>query len=167
VTPVTLRAVLLFVATALSTAACGPGEPPEPASATPESSVPSAADFATQMQRCMSDAGFEIEIMKDGGIASQVAPEQIEVRDAAMSRCADELGFSVPPAPLTDDQLAAIYDRYTDVADCMAAAGYPTAEPPSEQTFIDSGGQGWHPYDAVPVGSVSDFAALESDCPQP
>lgn len=157
---------ILLAAVALSAAACGSDDSADAPTAT-ENSAPAAADFATQMQRCMADAGFEIEILEDGGISSQVAPEQIGVRDDAMNRCADDLGFAEPPAPLTDDQLTALYDSYVEVAECMADSGYPTAEPPSKQTFVDSGAQDWHPYDAVPVGSVSDFAALESDCPQP
>lgn len=163
----TPRAAGIVLVVAALAAACGSDDRRPEAATRQQGSGPAAGEFATEMQRCMAEAGFEVEIMEDGGISSRAAPEQIEVRDAAMTRCADDRGFSGTPSPLTDEQLEALYDRYLDLNRCMVDAGYPTEDPPSRQAFVDGGGQGWHPYDAVPIGNVADFAALESDCPQP
>jgi len=67
---------------------------------------------------------------------------------------------------------AAAYGRMLDTRNCIIAHGYTVPEPPSMETWIDSGpSSAWNPYSYVSSSStdagLSALAALDQACPQP
>ena len=158
----------LLAAGLLALASCGGGEDDDAGGGTePSPSDIGAGDFAVVMQRCMAEKGFTVEIMDDGGISSDVPTEQISQRDAAMEACTSEHGFDQPPEPLTDAQLSELYDDLVEVKECLEEAGHEVDDPPSLQSFVDSQGAAWHPYDSLDPSSLAEFQDVERQCPQP
>lgn len=47
--------------------------------------------------------------------------------------------------------------------DCLQTVGFPAPAPISVDVYVESGGSGWHPYNAISPGV---YAEAERQCPQ-
>ena len=112
--------------------------------------------------QCHTDNGFPAHY--DGeGIETEVGPGQREDYRAMTARCEEEVSAQLGPLPAaipySPQELKALYHLNVEVSQCLAEHGYPTAEPPTEETFVStyqqvySGSEGaldqlWNPYRA-------------------
>lgn len=133
----------------------------------PVSEAPAAAaveEYGPGMQRCLGEAGYEVQVMADGGIRGQVHPDQMSVFDEVHKACETEVsGHLVQEA--SDDQFRTLYTQRLALKDCLTAEGFTISEPPSVQVFIDSGGQ-WQPYADVATDSSEELARVSATCRQ-
>lgn len=108
---------------------------------------------------------------EQGGLAIDNLPsEQREAFISANKACEKAAGRSPNDVPMTAQRAKRIFQHLIGSAKCLAAEGYPSAEPPSESKFVDdylSGRPPWSPFLDVP-SSISDEAwhALLRKCPQ-
>lgn len=143
---------------------------------TPVTTAPPGAVRASVLERqefklaCLSELGFEGEIEDDLGILTNVAPEQQDEFMEASAACREVAGveFGISFGLSTPEELRQHYRAFLYVRECMIQAGYSTDDPPSLEVYIESGGEGWHPYDAFMSsgGGPSGFSVLEATCPQ-
>jgi hypothetical protein len=115
------------------------------------------------LANCIESAGFSVEIV-DGGLSAEVQPAQAAHYDDAQSQCeqaAISSGLVAEIDDPTDEELAAWYQAHQLTQQCLIEKGYPTVDPPSEDSYIEAGGRNWHPYDAI-VNTTD----VEADCPQ-
>ncbi len=142
---------------ALLLAACGanavPATPSPPASLgntqrtldpdSPYRTTPQ--EYALQLRACLEDKGFSVEVDPyDFHLQFQLGSDSRTAElQATVTECRAGLDPSRndPPPPLTEEQLRALYRYRLAQADCLVAAGYPTAPAPPEQVFVDTGGQ--------------------------
>lgn len=127
-------------------------------------------EWAANMQSCMNEGGWDIEVRPDGGISANYADDQASAFNAAYAECETKFGYDVAPT-YTDDEIKAIYAKVVDTAACITEQGYDPGEPPTEQTFIDQvrGDGGWDPYiDLYVPGGLTDdeYFALLEECPR-
>jgi len=120
-------------------------------------------EHLTFMERCIESAGFEVEI-QDGGI--QVRPgAQRSFYDEVKAKCdadAVDSGLVGAQEPPDERELAAWYDAYELTYDCMVREGFPVNPMPSKDSFVESDGRSWHPYELV----RGDLGQIETVCPQ-
>lgn len=112
---------------------------------------------------CLESAGFRVDVI-DGAITANPPPEQAAYYDDAQSQCeqaAITSGLVTEIDEPSDEELAAWYEAHMLTHQCLVEKGYPTAPPPSEDSYIEAGGRNWHPYDAI-----VDTTAAEVECPQ-
>ena len=112
---------------------------------------------------CLESAGFKVDLI-DGGISAHPPPEQAAYYDDAQSQCeqaAISSGLVSEIDDPSDEELAAWYEAHLLTQQCLVEKGYPTAPPPSKDSYIEAGGRNWHPYDAI-VNTI----AVEEECPQ-
>lgn len=124
----------------------------------------------TRLQiQCMRDQGFEVEAIPpgDGIDFSNVSPIQHRVAQKTSWACLTGLNLPEPTEP-TDEQLAEHYDYLVEVKECLEAEGYETSDPPSLDTYIETGGR-WSPYSLVAQDDtigIEEWNALNVACPQ-
>lgn len=111
-------------------------------------------EWALTRQECLEEEGWIVEISIDGGIKfPDVTPEQSVEMEAANDRCGER--YPIDPKyrqPLSEEQLAFLYDWYIEVnIPCMEAEGYIGFDPPSLDRFIETGGtvEQWTPIDDI------------------
>ncbi len=145
---------------------------------TPVTTAPSGAVRASVLERqefvleCFRRYGFEGEIdPMDLSIGFETPPEQQERFWEVNQLCLQEefewLGY--PLGKNSPEELRRHYRAYLYVRECMIAEGYPVDDPPSLEAYVESGGEIWHPYDALMQGgegSPTFFTKLEQICPQ-
>lgn len=129
-------------------------------------------DFNVRLAACMTDNGVPAEVM-DGEMGLEYSsPEgQHENVQAVHDQCVRENGGEPTPAPVSDTEIAAMYEENLRVVECLRTEGYEPVEPPSPEAFADQYTAAltndkvkvWQPY-PEPGGRV-DRAALEA-CPQ-
>lgn len=108
--------------------------------------------------QCMTDAGFTVELA--GGVITIGSDDAME----AAQECDKQMSALLPPGPeLTPEYLSDYYDFLLEVAECAEGQGHIADEPTSKESFIESRGANWHPYQNL-IGP--EFAALERACPQ-
>lgn len=115
------------------------------------------------MQQCIESAGFDVEI-QDGGIQVKLGSQESYYRDV-MTQCeadAVDTGLVKAQEPPDEGELAAWYDAYELTYNCMVREGFPVKPMPSKDSFIESGGHNWHPYELI----RGDPGRIESTCPQ-
>lgn len=136
----------------------------------PSSQAANLDDWGDNMQGCLEEAGWEVEITPDGGIRNNVPEGQESTYDADYSACEASFGYDVPPT-YTDEEVRAIYEEVVATATCLEEHGHSPGTPPTEQTFVEqvqSGPGGWDPYSDLYPEAMSDeryYAALE-ECPR-
>lgn len=110
---------------------------------------------------CVESAGFDVEI-SDGGLLAKPGSQESHYRTAlaACEEAAIASGLVRPLEPPDEAELSAWYDAFMLSYECLVREGYPVSEPPSRDSYIESDGRNWHPYDRI---SGSD---VESLCPQ-
>ena len=118
---------------------------------------------------CFRRYGFEGEIQDDLGILFDVPAEQqdrfAEVNQLCLKDEAAEFGMELGVP--SEEELVKEFRALLYVRECMIAEGYPVDDPPSLETFVESGGSAWHPYNAfMASGRASEFETLRETCPQ-
>ena len=137
-------------------------------------------EFQQAMLSCYSEYGLHADTAIAGSVgffdnsdaSGNIAPDVQELRDRAAVDC--NARVPLPAHKLTNSLTPDAYHRMLDVRACLTAHGYEVAEPPSEQTWIDTSPQydAWNPYEAAfggPNGtkiSASQLDALDAACPQ-
>jgi len=114
---------------------------------------------------CIKSAGFAVE-WEQGGLLARPGVEQEPRYREVMAFCeqaAVDSGLVGPLLPPDEEELAARYEAAMWTYDCLQAAGFPVPDPVSLDVYIESGGSGWHPYNAMSVGR---YAEAERQCPQ-
>lgn len=132
-----------------------------------------AEDIACQAEaldkfyaECMTTSGFLTVRTSDGFWTTESGGRDEELVEA--SQHCDARANSVLPASaeITDDYLSNYYDFLLEVRSCVEAEGYAVEPPPSRESFIESQGAEWHPYEGMDRISAQEFNALERACPQ-
>ncbi|MFH1331205.1 MAG: hypothetical protein ABIJ48_11205 [Actinomycetota bacterium] len=121
-------------------------------------------------RQCLADRGFPGEQVPSASgdlWRVPIAESQVEAFRQASDQCLVESGLLTgePIQPPSAEYLSAYYDFLLELAECVEAQGYPVPSPPSRETFVESGGAIWHPYERVGAGE-EDFLRLEEACPQ-
>ncbi|GBD83626.1 hypothetical protein BMS3Abin02_00005 [bacterium BMS3Abin02] len=114
---------------------------------------------------CIESAGFDVTVGPDGHsmeAAPGVQVDRFRQVQAACEQAAIDSGLVAPPQSPSEEQLALQYQALLITYRCLVEYGYPAPEPPSEQTYVDSGGSAWHPYTLL----EGDVSAVEQICPQ-
>jgi hypothetical protein len=154
-------------------AACSSGSTPQDDESSSSSSSLGGDELDIKQERyreCLADRGFPSESVPSasGGLwRAPIAEDQAEAFRLASEECLIESGLLTgePIQPPSSEYLSAYYDFLLELAQCVEAQGYPVRDPPSRETFIESEGAIWHPYEQVGA-SEEDFLQLEEACPQ-
>ncbi|GEM_PF-1393810 len=146
--------------------------PDVPVTTLPPDAAQTITNTKLEQQRfyadCLTNAGFAATIDPQTlSVSSPIPPGQEDRFWEVSSRCRQEK-FDRFPALAEPDPTAA-YRAYLYIRECMLANGYPVTDPPSLDTYLETHGAAWHPYDAVmadPTFTYEDFQQLENTCPQ-
>ncbi len=175
-----LRLISALVAVGLVAAACGGGGGPEitvPPSTLP---VPEATQITAAgetrsvrwgrvYQQCLIDSGFPAELHPDGRVSmTDFGSAQRDVVQAVSERCSEIALEAVPrePLPSSEAEWRELYDFEIALAECLARYGF-RSDPPSFERWMDSGGEAWSAYDAVPDSlSREEWNGINNACPQ-
>jgi hypothetical protein len=130
-----------------------------------------AQDYGVNMQRCLAEDGWDVEVTSDGGIAGGFPRDQSNRFIENHMACIRRFGYDLTPPHLTYEEASELYEALLDVADCMRQLGYHVSEPPSRHAYAErlaSGGFAeWHPHQAVGFASPSDRERVAQECPHP
>lgn len=123
---------------------------------------------STQVQ-CLVEAGFDVTSSSDGeGISFSGITDPALQESLNYARYTCEMQYPVAPQymePLSEDRLARLYAyRVNVLIPCLEDAGQRISPPPSEMTFIESGGA-WSPFEDVSAAS-EEITELMVSCPQ-
>ena len=124
------------------------------------------SEWPDAMAACMTAAGFQTTVTKDGGVTGRTPNGQQEANLIATYVCNVEYPLQAKyTKPLDEKQLSALYAYYTiTLTRCLAKHGVQVPTPPSlssfEQTYQS---KPWTPYSFVPP---SKGEALSRTCPQ-
>lgn len=158
---------LAVASLALIVSGCAAPTSPSPS----ESKVPAASGaWSDNMTDCLEEKGWEVDVLADGGISSQIPDGQEEIYRSDLSTCRAKYGYDVDPV-YTDDEARDIYAQVLNVAECLREKGFDPGEAPSEQTFVEqlqTGPGGWDPYiDLYPqVMDTDEYMTVVKDCPR-
>lgn len=164
----------LSIMVALLTVACTRGEPllvDEPPVAGPEHAAAIAQaklEYVEAMVVCLQLRGFDVSVNDDGnGISSRNVGivEYFKQSD----ECEGELvaaGRIEPPATASREYFEGAYEYNLTVKACLEAEGYTVSEPPTKDSYVESQGENWVPYDAVVTNSLAEWEEINRLCPQ-
>lgn len=131
------------------------------------------SEWAETQTRCLQDAGYAAERMRDGGLSFARIP--VQDQDFHVARYSCEARFPPDPVsllPPSDADLESIYAYQTgSLTDCLEREGFAVPDPPSVETFIEqqrSGAAvGWSPYAEISQNVGEDeWLRLNELCPQ-
>jgi hypothetical protein len=124
---------------------------------------------------CMHGEGFpDVAILPDGGLQPGLSDEAQESA-YLLSRYVCTAKYPIDPkyaAPLTAEQIGAVYDYYLDdLVPCLEDNGYSVPEPPSREVFEENfAGERWSPYAEVfgadPSIPIDEYYRVSAECPQ-
>jgi hypothetical protein len=118
---------------------------------------------------CMAEFGFKVEVVGEGHMRGHgVAREQQDAYGEASEECrirAAEVGIiRYPPDPPTEEDIRLRHQAWLIAHECLIEHGHPTSPPPSEDSFVESGGFNWHPFRQLAGPGL--LEAAEEDCTQ-
>lgn len=124
-----------------------------------------SVEHVNWLAQCIESAGFVVEVDQGGLMARPGVTQQARYREvmAFCEQAAVDSGLVGPLLPPDEEELAARYEAAMWTYDCLEAAGFPVPDPVSLDVYIESGGSGWHPYNAISPGV---YAEAERQCPQ-
>jgi len=92
-----------------------------------------------RLVECMKDAGWDVARSWQGGIESDTIPaDQQSAYQAANDKCSKTSGWADANGDLTEAQVRELYTQEVASHECLVADGVDSAEPPSEQTYMDT-----------------------------
>lgn len=92
--------------------------------------APAAELYAPLMSACLEDAGFEVEILDDGGIFVPHETQEEQGRyDGAFEQCLAATGFDLPSGISPEEE----YRQLLAQDDCYREQGYPVDSPTFEE----------------------------------
>jgi hypothetical protein len=178
------RGIYFLVLGGLVTACSGSGAAPEsPLSATPttdgRTTSPEPFEVAhARFLQCVSDRGWvvdeEVDILGqqvDVIVASE-AQQLLLTVDVAECEIESGLFTGEPIPPPTPEYLEAYYDHLVALKACLEAEGYTIPRsPPTVESFVESLGGNWHPYqwvepDPSSQESIDEWQRVNEACPQ-
>lgn len=119
----------------------------------------------------MRQAGWDVARSWQGGIETgEIPPDQLSAYEAASDECSDSSGWSEANMGLGEDQVRELYRQEVEAHECFMARGLESAEPPSEQRYIDTFRTKDQYYAFLPAfDSLNESAMQEAvaDCPPP
>ncbi|GIU91808.1 MAG: hypothetical protein KatS3mg011_0714 [Acidimicrobiia bacterium] len=122
------------------------------------------------LKACVEAEGFTVSLSDTGALEWRGPAEQREAASAAFARCREQLPVSVRTYhPPTEEEIRGWYDVFLEVAACLEREGYEVPPPPSIDSFVESQGSNWHPYDLVvadPTLPWGEWVRLNEVCPQ-
>lgn len=119
-------------------------------------------EYFLRMEECLQEKGYGVSADVDEFPYSlsfrdnDVPFEQLDTDRRACTESIDPVRLE-QRVPLTRGQLEQLFDYVNAQVDCMRQAGYPAADPPPLQVFIDSAGA-WEPYSDLRERGI-DFSA--------
>lgn len=109
-----------------------------PSSADSKRSGLPASPVTDRLATCMEKEGWEVERSLQGGLDLPSVPvDQQSAFEAANSRCSESSGWNAA-ANLNDVQVKELYDQEVAAHDCFLGMGIDSAQPPSEQRYIET-----------------------------
>lgn len=158
---------LLMIVVALTS--CSTPQTTDPSSAVATAATLPDDEIRVRIKLCLEEEGFVAELQADG--LRIPSGDQGELVLDAYDRCVESLidqGLVPAPAELTEEQQRDRYDALVVVAACLETLGYTISAPPSVDSFVDSGGEVWHPYLDLPIAlGPAQWAEANEQCPQP
>jgi hypothetical protein len=150
---------MLLAAIALN--ACAPSPEVEQAS----NSGDGGATVTEQVSGCLADLGWEIVDAANG--EAKVPPEQSSVYSADVEDCTQKVLGDVDMSPLSDAELADLYEVELEVASCLEGLGY-EIDVPTLQAFIDSyhSDAPFSTYAALYGSPEAEWNSANEECPQ-
>lgn len=92
-----------------------------------------------RLVECMKDAGWDVERSWQGGVETDEIPaSQQTAYQAANDKCSKSSGWAAANGNLAESQVRELYAQEVASHECLLAAGIDSAEPPSEQTYLDT-----------------------------
>ena len=135
----------------------------------------SDAELSQRSFDCISAAGFEgtLDLSNAQGpkLKFEVSPDRRAAFDQTYQECHEQLvkaGLARPTQRATPEQLKENYQYLLESASCLRENGVQPPDPPSLETFIESGGFAWVPHSAIGE-QISDIEAMNEvfrACPQ-
>lgn len=116
---------------------------------------------------CLEHLGVAARAVRTGsvaGVAFETGRVQADLARLADQACLHHWVIDGGMRSPLDEGLESRYLRYLVAHECLVGGGYPTAEPPSLERFVDQGGTVWHPYAASPTGGPT---LVVDDCDLP
>lgn len=159
-----LAAVLMGLVVVL--AGCG-GAPSARESYRPGELSGVPPNFGVNMQACLADAGWDVDVTSDGGVQTSIPEESEGVYDAAVADCQAEFGYD-KAVELTDAQYGKLHAALIELVRCLSDEGFTVTDVPSKQAFTD--GALFDPYGELYDTNqlaAADFETLQRSCPQP
>jgi hypothetical protein len=154
--------VLPAVAAVLVACAADPAALAEPAS---------AGDYGTNMVRCLSAKGWDVQRTADGGFDAKIPVAQTSRYNADREACKARFGYN-DELSVTPEMAGHFYDRLVAAAECLRRLGYDISDPPSRQSYVETlvGGAlpDWTPYyELMELAGPVEFQQAQAACPQP
>lgn len=124
-----------------------------------------------RMADCLGEAGYEIDMLGDGRLGYQLigdfTSDQYDAYLKESDACAEKFPFP-GPSSLTPKEWERLYVATVRQANCFGQHGVDVGDPPSMQTWIDSGGGAWSPMSYLPdTFEFNDKLTLMTACPSP
>ena len=126
-------------------------------------------DMSQLIADCLREEGFNVR-MEGSALVTDVPPEQEEVFNAAVDDCTLRYFPSQGSGLPGREDLEARYELLLKVAECVSRAGFEVPNPPTVESFVDSGGTNWDPFDLLQPPfdiSLEDYQALDARCNPP
>lgn len=121
---------------------------------------------------CLTDEGMAVEIdYVDLGVTYRIPEGQENTYNRIKAECRvatrERFGMTDHPQPA---DLERWYQAYVWTWRCLSEFGYTLNDPPTIDSFVDSGGANWQPYAELVLGGGApdgeERRALEEACPQ-
>ena len=102
-----------------------------------------------ETHECMEAQGLVVEYDGRGGLMSETqTAEQGDLWTSLYGECGEAAGLF---DPLTESELGELYRLELENHACLREHGYPSGEPPTEQSFIDRWLAGDEPYQSIAI----------------
>jgi hypothetical protein len=126
-------------------------------------------EYAEAIVECLRLRGFNVSVNDDGsGISGRnVGRDEEFLRQS--DECESELvaaGRIEAPATASREYFEGAYEYNLKVKACLEAEGYTVSEPPTKDSYVESQGENWVPYDAVVTNSLANWEEINRLCPQ-
>jgi hypothetical protein len=135
---------------------CAAATDPEPPDGI--ESLFSTKDQQRELAACLEDLGWSVTFEEDAGaVLTEIPAGQEDAYKTATAECSEEVGIETD-GELTEAQLSAVYDWYSEIRDCLSGAGWAVPSKPSFQTFVDTydSDDPWFPWEFVPIEENGD-----------